>query len=120
MHPATQTPTALDFGRFRVLLHRRELLADNQPVEIGGRAFDLLMALIEARGAIVTKRALMERVWSDRIVEENNLAFQISALARAFATDRDLIRTVIGRGYQFTGEIRAISASPDVEKTLGT
>ena len=48
----------------------------------------------------------MGRVWPDRVVEENNLAAQISVLRRVFGTDRHLIRTVAGRGYQFTGEIR--------------
>jgi predicted ATPase/DNA-binding winged helix-turn-helix (wHTH) protein len=113
-------PTEVDFGRFRVLPHRRELLADNLPVELGGRAFDLLMAVIEARGAVVSKQALIERVWPDRIVEENNLAFQISALRKAFAADRGLIRTIAGRGYQFTGEIRTVSAGRDVPTTVVT
>src|ERR1700746_3518683 len=102
MDPA-QAPAAIGFGRFRVLPHRRELLADGQPLELGGRAFDVLMALIEASGAIVSKDALMNRVWPDRIVEENSLAVQISALRRAFAADRGLIGTIAGRGYQFTG-----------------
>ena len=43
----------VEFGRFRMLPHRRELLADGQPIKLGGRAFDVLMALIEARGAVV-------------------------------------------------------------------
>ena len=109
MHSASDTPTAIDFGRFRVLPHRRELLADNRPVELGGRAFDVLMVLIEARGAVVSKETLMERVWPGRIVDENNLPAQITALRRAFGADRDLIRTVPGRGYQFAGEVRAVS-----------
>src|SRR6202045_236316 len=111
MGPA-QAPAAIEFGRFSVLPHRRELLADGRPLELGGRAFDVLMVLIEARGAVVSKDALMKRVWPDRIVEENNLQAQISALRRAFAADRDLIRTISGRGYQFTGEIRSVSAQP--------
>ena len=49
----------------------------------------------------------MRRVWPDRVVEENNLQAQISALRKAFGVDRDLIRTVAGRGYQFTGRIRS-------------
>jgi predicted ATPase/DNA-binding winged helix-turn-helix (wHTH) protein len=106
MDPAPEAPTALDFGRYRVWLHRRELLADNRPVVLGGRAFDVLMALIEARGAVVSKEALIQRVWPRRIVEENNLQAQIAALRRVFAADRDLIRTIAGRGYQFTGEMR--------------
>src|SRR5206468_5336554 len=47
----------------------------------------------------------------DRVVEENNLAAQISVLRKAFGADRHLIRTVAGRGYQFTGEIRAAAAT---------
>jgi predicted ATPase/DNA-binding winged helix-turn-helix (wHTH) protein len=120
MNPATDASTSVDFGRFRILLHRRELLADNRPVELGGRAFDLLLALIEAGGAVVSKDALLERVWPDRIVEENNLQFQISTLRKALAPDRDLIRTITGRGYQFTGEIRTVPALPDARMPEGT
>src|SRR6202521_4001807 len=109
MDPAP-APAAIEFGRFSVLPHRRELLAEGQPVDLGGRAFDVLMALIEASGAVVSKDALMKHVWPDRIVEENTLQAQISALRRAFAADRDLIRTIAGRGYQFTGAIRTASA----------
>src|SRR6202040_4486090 len=109
---SAHVPAAIEFGRFSVLPHRRELLAEGQPLELGGRAFDVLMALIEASGAVVGKDALMHRVWPDRIVEENNLQAQISALRRAFGADRDLIRKIAGRGYQFTGEIRTVSAQP--------
>jgi len=101
MHAVSVAPAGIAFGRFLVLPQRRELLADGRPVKLGGRAFDVLMALIEARGAVVSKNALMARVWPDRIVEENNLQWQISALRAAFGADRDLIRTVSGRGYQF-------------------
>src|SRR5208337_1711471 len=92
-----------------------ELLADGRPVKLGGRAFDVLMALIEANGAVVSKNALMARVWPDRIVEENNLQWQISALRAAFGADRNLVRTVSGRGYQFTGEIDPIYGSPGAD-----
>ena len=51
--PHVAPPTAIEFGRFRVLPHRRELLAEGRPVELGARAFDVLMALIEASGAVV-------------------------------------------------------------------
>src|SRR6266446_6871834 len=119
MESIPSTPTAIEFGRFRILPHRRELLAEGRPLDLGGRAFDVLMALIEASGAVVSKDALLKRVWPDRIVEENSLQAQISALRRAFGADRDLIRTVAGRGYQFTGEIRAVPARPDVQASAG-
>jgi adenylate cyclase len=103
-------PAIVEFGRFRVAPHRRELLADGRPIKLGGRDFDVLTALIEATGAVISKDELMSRVWAGRIVEENTLQGAISALRKAFGADRDLIRTVAGRGYQFTGEIRAPSA----------
>jgi predicted ATPase/DNA-binding winged helix-turn-helix (wHTH) protein len=113
MDPASERPAGIAFGRFQVSPDRREVLADGRPVKLGGRAFDVLMALIEARGAVVSKNALMERVWPGRIIEENSLAAQIAALRAAFGAERALIRTVSGRGYQFTGEIRFLSASPE-------
>src|SRR5439155_14064011 len=106
-----EDPVTIEFGRFRVVRHRRELLADGQPVELGGRAFDTLMALIDARGTVLGKDELVSRVWPGRIVEENNLAAQISVLRKTFGVDRHLIRTVAGRGYQFTGEIRTTAAT---------
>jgi DNA-binding winged helix-turn-helix (wHTH) protein len=70
-------------------------------------AFDILMAPIEARGAVVSNDALMGRVWPDRIVEENNLQWQISALCAASMRIANLIRTMPGRGYEFTAMISA-------------
>src|ERR1700687_811586 len=116
MDPAP-APAAIEFSRFSVLPHRRELLAEGRALELGGRAVDVVMALIVASGAVVGKDALRHRVCPDRIVEENNLQAQISALRRAFGADRDLIRTIAGRGYQFTGDIRTVSTSPDAQVT---
>jgi predicted ATPase/DNA-binding winged helix-turn-helix (wHTH) protein len=106
-----------EFGRFRVLPYRREVLLDGRPLDLGGRAFDLLVSLIEARGAVISKDDLKERVWPGRIVEENALQAHISALRKAFADDRGLIRTVAGRGYQFIGEIRASTPVADRRPT---
>ena len=105
MAPESEAPASFEFGRFRVLPRQREVLADGRPMALGGRAFDVLMALIEGKGAIVSKDELMRRAWPSRIVDENNLHAQIGALRKAFAKP-DLIRTIAGRGYQFTGEIR--------------
>ena len=113
MDPASERLAGIAFGRFQVSPDRREVLADGRPVKLGGRAFDVLMALIEARGAVVSKDALMTRVWPGRIIEENSLASQIAALRAALGAERGLIRTVSGRGYQFTGEIRTLSATPE-------
>jgi DNA-binding winged helix-turn-helix (wHTH) protein len=111
MDLTSETPAIIEFGRFRVVPRRRELLADNRPVPLGGRTFEVLIALIEEPGAVVRKDALMERVWPNRIVEESSLHVQISALRNAFGADRNLIRTISGRGYQFTAEISTVAAS---------
>src|SRR3989442_777259 len=102
----------LEFGRFKVVPHRRELIADGKPVTLGGRAFDTLLALIDAGGSVIDKDLLMRRVGPDRIVHEINPQAQISALRNAVADDRDRIRTVARPGYQVTAEIRPSAASP--------
>jgi len=58
----------------------------------------------------------MSRVWPDRVVEENNLEAQISTLRKAFGADRELIQTVAGRGYQFTGEIRKTGTAESLRR----
>jgi DNA-binding winged helix-turn-helix (wHTH) protein len=107
---AASDAATLEFGRFQVLLRRRELLADGTTVELGTRAFDLLLALLEADGSLVPKGELMRRVWPGIVVAEENLKVQIFALRRALGKDRDFIRTEFGRGYRFIATIR--SAGP--------
>ena len=110
--PLPDRKVAIDFGRFRVLPHRRELLADGLAVELGGRAFDVLMALIDSSGEVISQDALMNRVWASRNIEPNSVQAQISTLRKALGDQRDLIRTVPGRGYQFTGVVVASTAGP--------
>jgi DNA-binding winged helix-turn-helix (wHTH) protein len=101
---------ALEFGRFRVLLRQRQLVADGVPIGLGTRALDLLLVLLEADGSLVTKEQLLSRVWPGIVVSDENLKVQICALRRAFGKDRDLIRTESGRGYRFTAAVRSIVA----------
>jgi adenylate cyclase len=95
----------LRFGRFEVRRRQSLLLADGKPVELGTRAFDILLALLDSAGALVTKSELIERGWPGQAVEENNVQVQIHALRRALGQDRDLIQTVARRGYRFVGEL---------------
>src|ERR1700694_2936321 len=95
----------LEFGRFRILLRQRQLLAAGVPIALGTRAFDLLLVLLEADGSLVTKNELMSRVWPGIVVAEENLKVQISALRKALGEDRDFIRTEVGRGYRFTAAV---------------
>src|SRR5271165_6674062 len=92
----TATDPMLEFGRFRVLMRQRRLLADGVPVELGTRAFDILMVLLEADGALVTKDELLRRVWSGIIVGQDNLKLHICTLRKALGEDCDFIRTENG------------------------
>jgi DNA-binding winged helix-turn-helix (wHTH) protein len=106
----TTADATLEFGRFRVLLRRRQLVADGLPIVLGTRAFDLLLVLLEADGSLVTKDELMSHVWPGIVVAEENLKCQICALRKALGEDRDFIRTEIGRGYRITATVHSTVA----------
>ena len=107
---------ALEFGRFRVLLRQRQLVADGVPIELGTRALDLLLVLLETDGSLVSKDELMSRVWPGIVVAEENLKTQIFALRKALGEDRDFIRTEFGRGYRFTAAIRSTATRSACEQ----
>ncbi len=96
----------LSFLTFDLLPAERQLLRGGKPVELGSRAFDLLVTLVCARGQIVPKAALFDHVWPSMIVEKSNLRFQMATLRKALGSERDIIKTVQGRGYLFTAEVR--------------
>lgn len=80
--PSNQPSPSRRFGRFELQPQARRLLVDDQPVAVGARAFDLLVALAERAGQLVTKHELLERVWPGLVVEENNLQVQVSTLRK--------------------------------------
>jgi predicted ATPase/DNA-binding winged helix-turn-helix (wHTH) protein len=111
MSTLSEHPEALSFGQTVVMLQRRELTRAGRRVEIGARAFDVLLMLMQSRGAPVTRDAIRANVWTGRVVEENTLESQISALRRALGDDRHAIRTISGRGYQFVADLEPASPS---------
>lgn len=97
------------FDKFEIDLERRRLLRDGEVVALKSKPFDLLVALAENRGELLTKDRLFEMVWDDQIVEENNLTVHIAALRKALGEKRGehrFIVTVPGKGYRFIGETR--------------
>lgn len=103
----------LVFGRFALCLRRRSLHADGVPIELGGRAFDLLAALALSNGRLLSKDELMTLAWPGLAVEENNLHVQIGAVRRALGESRDAVINVPGRGYRFglpLGDAQAAAA----------
>jgi adenylate cyclase len=92
------------FGPFRLDLGRRELFREGDPVELHSRALDILCALAAAKGEVVGKDELMNRLWPGRIVGEGNLYVHISALRRTLDGEgHSYVVTVPSRGYRLAG-----------------
>ena len=113
-----------EFGEFRVDVGRRSLEREGQTVAISGKAFDILVVLLEQRGESVDKDALMQQVWQDTVVEENNITVAVSALRKALGETParpKWIVTIPGRGYRFVGEVQSgpPTASGTVAETPG-
>ncbi|OLL29255.1 transcriptional regulator [Burkholderia sp. SRS-W-2-2016] len=89
----------IKIGALLVNFEQREILRQGLPLRISARAFDILEVLFRANGSIVSKDELIDSVWPDQIVEENRLQVHIAALRKALEADRELIKTVSGRGY---------------------
>jgi DNA-binding winged helix-turn-helix (wHTH) protein len=100
--------TAILFGSFCLLPARRLLLEGDQPVRIGSRALEILIALVEHHGELLSKNALMQRVWPDTTVVEANLSVHIAALRRALRDGCGENRYLVnmpGRGYRFVAPV---------------
>jgi predicted ATPase/DNA-binding winged helix-turn-helix (wHTH) protein len=93
-------PEHYRFGPFELQPDQRRLLKDSATISLRPRAFDLLVALIDRAGHLVTKDELLDQVWPKMVVEEAALHVQVSALRKVLGSDA--ITTVSGRGYQFT------------------
>lgn len=91
---------SFDGGRVRIDLAARQLLIGGTPSKLGGRAFDLLVALVERRDRVVPKQELLDVVWPGLIVEENNLHVHVATLRRLLGAQA--LSTVSGRGYRYT------------------
>jgi predicted ATPase/DNA-binding winged helix-turn-helix (wHTH) protein len=105
------TGQIIGFRRYWLALGSRLLVADGTPVEIGARALDLLIALIEARGNPVSLAALKQAVWPHTPIASNTVQVLVSSLRKTLQDDADLIATVAGRGYRFTDTPQLIDAS---------
>ena len=98
--PATSAEAILIFGPFEIDPRRRRLLREGRLIELGARAFDILMVLLEAHGQVVRKHELLNRVWPTTVVGEHNIHVQICALRKALGDNGNLILTDAGRGYR--------------------
>ena len=91
--------TRLRFGPVELRPRERQLLVEGQPVALGARAFDVLLALVAQRDRVVSKAELLDQAWPGLMVEENNLSVQISALRKVLGAQA--IATIPALGYRF-------------------
>jgi TolB-like protein/DNA-binding winged helix-turn-helix (wHTH) protein/tetratricopeptide (TPR) repeat protein len=121
------TPAPLyEFGDFRLDTAKRLLQRlDGTTVPLTPRVFETLLYMVEHHDTVLDKERLMEAVWPDSIVEENNLSQNISTLRRIFGEtpgSHSYIVTVPGRGYRFVAEVsdRTDNGSATVKAEQGT
>lgn len=113
-----------EFGPFQVDATERVLLRNGERVPLRPKVFDTLLVLVQHSGHIFEVNELMEKVWPDAVVEENNLRQSISTLRKVLGDDLDepcYIETIPRRGYRFVGEVKERWEEPDevllVERT---
>jgi DNA-binding winged helix-turn-helix (wHTH) protein len=104
------TGHAICFGHFRLLPLQRLLLKGDEQVRLGSRAFDILVALTERPGQLISKNELMARIWPGIFVVPANLTVHVTALRRALedgVNGNRFIVNVPGRGYCFTAFVKS-------------
>lgn len=117
--PSTIAAPSLAFGPFTLDRERRLLSTGDTPVAIGSRALDILLALIDADGELLSKEQLLAQVWADVVVDESTLRVHIAGLRKALGDGRDGARYVLneqGRGYRFVTPVARTGAEPPIGK----
>ncbi len=100
-----------EFGAFRLDANERILLRGNRTVHLTEKVFNILLLLVQRGGHLVTKEELMEQVWPDSVVEDNNLPVRMSELRKALGKKQSggqYIETVPKRGYRFVADVQEI------------
>lgn len=115
---AEAAPLEYRFGPFLLSPGRRALLQAGEPVRLGSRAMDILVALVEQAGEIVGKDALMRRVWPSAVVEEGALRVHMTALRKALGEGQSgarFITNVPMRGYCLVVPVVRLAARPETQ-----
>ena len=106
----TESPI-YEFAQYRLDAGRLMLWRVGEPIPLTPKVFDTLLLLVRRRGEILTKEELLQTIWPDTIVEENNLNQHISTLRRILGENRGenrFIATIPGRGYRFIPEVNTL------------
>ena len=100
------------FGPYELDADSVLLRKGEEVIALPPKAFDLLSALVAARGEVVTKEQLLQTVWPDSFVEEGNLSQSIFVLRRKLGQTgdgQDYIQTVPRRGYRFAVPVERVT-----------
>ena len=106
------------FGEFELDVQKRVLRKNGESVPLHAKSFDLLHALVENQGQVLSKDQLLDKVWPGQFVEEGNLSVQIFTLRKVFGERKDehkFIVTVPGRGYSFVADVEVEDQELTVE-----
>jgi predicted ATPase/DNA-binding winged helix-turn-helix (wHTH) protein len=98
----------LRFGPFELNVAERSLKKADQVIPLGGRAYDILIALLENAGEVVGKAELIAKAWPDVTVEEGSLRVHLSALRKALGDGQfgnKYIASIQGHGYSFIAPV---------------
>jgi len=105
-----QANTTFSFGEFNLDAERRMLRRRGETVPLRSKTFDLLVTLIRHNGRVLSKNELLDMVWENQFVEENNLTVHVAALRKALGetkSEHKCIVTVPGKGYSFVAKVNA-------------
>jgi predicted ATPase/DNA-binding winged helix-turn-helix (wHTH) protein len=113
--PVEPMHAVLTFGPFRLTPGRRELLENGTPVRLGSRAFDILVALVEQAGNVLSNMELMARVWHKTVVEPGALRVHMAGLRKVLGDGRAGHRYIINvplQGYCFVAPVSRSNEQP--------
>src|SRR5262250_3003989 len=108
------------FGPYQLLPLQRLVLRNRMPLQLGSRAKEILVALVERAGEVVEKRELLRRVWPDMVVEEATLRVHINTLRKALREGEagaHYVESVTGRGYRFVAPVMPVSDTTQTQST---
>src|SRR5215813_14102953 len=112
--PPAQASEAICFGPFELVASNRQLTRDGVRIELGARAYDILVMLLSRPNEVISKRELIAQVWSGLAVEEGSLRFHVAGLRKALGCGKNgarYISTSSGRGYSFVAPLSRSAVS---------
>lgn len=123
LHLRAQTLRSRSIARIRSIpgaVGSAAIVGRRCAIELGTRAFELLLALLEANGSLVSKEQLLTRVWPGIAVAEHNVKVHVCALRKALGEHHDYVRTEFGRGYRFIAAVRSTVPGAHITDQCGS